>query len=80
MEYIITRDLLILNKETGIPSFETNRGRSWIYLTLCTSKLAQKTRRWKCGEEESCADHKIFFDIERMSDEGNATHHFRKTL
>lgn len=27
-EYIITRDLHILNKETGIPSFETNSGRS----------------------------------------------------
>jgi hypothetical protein len=52
MEYIITRDLLILNKENGIPSFETNSGCSWIDLTLCTSKLAQKTRRWTCGEEE----------------------------
>jgi hypothetical protein len=78
-EYIITRDLLILIKETGIPSFETNRGCSWIELTLCTSKLAQKTRRWTFGEEESCADHKIiFFDIETISNEGNATHHFRK--
>jgi hypothetical protein len=77
-EFIITRHLLI-NKETGIPSFETNRGCSWIDLTLCNSRLAQKTMRWMCGEEESCANHKIiFFDIESTDVEGNATHHIRK--
>ena len=43
-EYIITSDLHIINTETGIPSFETNRGRSWIYLTLCNSKL--KTQKY----------------------------------
>jgi len=69
----------ILNTETGIPSFETNKGRSWIDLTLCNSKLAQNTRRWTCGEEESCADHKIiFFDIESTGVEGNDTHYYRK--
>ena len=62
-EYIITRDLHILNTEMGIPSFETNRGHSWIDLTLCNSKLAQNTKRWTCGDEEICADHKrIFFN------------------
>jgi len=78
-EFIISRDLQILNKETGIPTFETSRGRSWIDLTLCNSKLSQYTRRWTCGEEESCADHKIiFFDIELMGEGGNITHYFRK--
>ena len=78
-EFIISRDLQILNKETAIPTFETSRGRSWIDLTLCNSKLSQYTGRWTCGEEESCADHKIiFFDIELMGEEGNITHYFRK--
>jgi hypothetical protein len=78
-EFIITRDLLIINVETDIPTFETNRGRSWIDLTLCNNILAQKTRGWTCGEEESCADHKIiFFDIESMAVDGNATHHLWK--
>jgi hypothetical protein len=78
-EFIITRDLLIVNKETGILSFENNRGGSWIDLTLCNRKLAQKTRRWTCSEEESCADHKIiFFNIESMDVKGNATHHIWK--
>ena len=78
-EYIITRDLHILNTEMGIPSFETNRGHSWIDLTLRNSKLAQNTKRWTCGEEESCVDHKrIFFDIESTGDVGNTTQYFRK--
>jgi hypothetical protein len=78
-EYIITRDLHIINTETGIPSFETNRGRSWIDLTLCNSKLTQNVSRWTCGEEESCADHKIIcFDIESRSFEENAKHILRK--
>ena len=78
-DYIITRDLHILNKETGIPSFETNRGHSWIDLTLCNSKLTQNIRTWTCGEEESCADHKIIqFDIESMGARGDTTHYLRK--
>ena len=78
-EYIITRDLHIVNTDTSISSFETNRGRSWIDLTLCNSKLIQNIRRWACGEEESCADHKIIcFDIESKVIEENAKHFFRK--
>ena len=75
-EYILTRDLHIINTETGIPSFETNRGPSWIDLTLCNSQLTQNTKRWTCGEEESCADHKIIcFDIESR-DPGIYDQHF----
>ena len=64
--------------ETGIPSFETNRGRSWIDLTLCNSKRTQNIRRWTCGEE-SRADHKtICFDIESRGFEGNAKYFTQK--
>jgi tRNA A37 threonylcarbamoyladenosine synthetase subunit TsaC/SUA5/YrdC len=41
-EFIITSDLLLMNEETSIPTFETIRGRSWIDLTLCNNILAQK--------------------------------------
>ena len=43
-EFIITRDLLIINEATDIPTFETNRGRSWIDLTMCNNILAQKIK------------------------------------
>ena len=74
MEEYITRDIHIINTETGIPSFETNRGRSWIDLTLCNRKLIQNIRRWTC-REESCTNHKIIcFDIESRGFEGKAIH------
>jgi len=64
-ECIITRDLLIMNVDSDIPTLESTRGRSWIDLTLCNSTLAQKIRGWTCGEEVSCADHNIiFFEID----------------
>ena len=78
MEEYITRDLHIINTETGIPSFETNRGRSWIDLTLCNSKLSQNIKGWTCGEEESCADHKICFDIKSRDPGRYAKHFIRK--
>ena len=33
-EYIMTRDLLIMNVDSDVPTFESTRGRSWIDLTL----------------------------------------------
>jgi len=70
------RDLLIISEATDIPKFETNTGRSWIDLTLSNNILAQKTREWTCGEEESCADHKIiFFEIESTEVSGISTCH-----
>ena len=60
-EYIITRDLLIMNVDSDVPTFKSTRGCSWIDLTLCNSTLAQKIRGWTCGEEVSCADHNIIF-------------------
>ena len=64
-EYIITRDLLIMNEDSDVPTFESRRGRSWIDLTLCNSTLAQKIGGWSRGKEVSCADQKIiFFEID----------------
>lgn len=78
-EYIITRDLHIINEVNDKPMFETIRGCSWIDLTLCNNILAHKIRRWTCGEEESCSDNKvIFFDINSTEDGGNAANHLGK--
>jgi hypothetical protein len=56
-KFLVTRDLLIINEATEMLTFETNRGRSRIDLTLSNNILAPKTMGWTCGEEESCADH-----------------------
>jgi ribonuclease HI len=64
-EFIITRNLTIMNEVTEVPTFESSRGRSWIDLTLCNSKLAKKIRNWTCGDELSCSDHNIIlFEID----------------
>ena len=52
-EFIITSDLFLRNEETGIPTFETIRGRSWIDLTLCNNILAQNTRRWTADRKKA---------------------------
>jgi hypothetical protein len=72
-EYIITSDQFLMNKEIGIPTFQTTRGRSWIDLTLCNNTLAQNLRGWMCGENESYSDHNLIrFDIETGTKGGNA--------
>ena len=76
-KFIIIRDLII-NEETDIPTFETNRGRSWVDITLSNNILAQKTRGWTCGEKESCAVDKIFFEIEYSKVTCIATYHPEK--
>jgi len=60
-DFILTRDLLILNVDSDVPTFEGSKGHNWIDLTLCNSTLAQKMRGWTCGEEVSCANHTILY-------------------
>jgi hypothetical protein len=75
-EFILTRDLFLMNEATGTPTFETIRGRSWIDLILCNNVFVQKTSGWTCGEEESCSDHKIiFFNIAAERSGGTAIYY-----
>ena len=60
--FIITRDLLLMNVDSEIPTFQGSRGRTCIDLTLCNSTLAQKMRVGTCGEEVSCAENIKFFE------------------
>ena len=68
-----------MNEPLDIPTFETTSGHSWIDLTLSNNILPHKIRVWTCGEEESCADHKIIlFDIEAIQVGCNAKHYSGK--
>lgn len=65
-EFLTTSTLHIINENTGIPTFETRRAKSWIDLTITNNTLLKRITNWKCGEEESCSDHKIIsFQIRR---------------
>ena len=58
-EFITTTSLHITNENTGIPTFETRRAKSWVDLTMTNNHLLAHVTEWNCGVEESCADHKI---------------------
>jgi hypothetical protein len=78
-EFIIINDLLVMNEKMEVPTFKSNRGRSWIDLTICNNILARNIRRWTCGEEENCSHHKIIlFDIGGGISGANTFNHTRK--
>lgn len=49
--FIITSDLLIMNEDNGIPTFQSTGGRSWIGFTICNNLLAHCTKDLTCGEQ-----------------------------
>jgi hypothetical protein len=57
-DFIITNNLFIINEDTGIPTFETSRGRSNIDFTISSQQMVQYMAEWICGEVESFSDHK----------------------
>lgn len=78
-EFLIISDLFLINENTGIPTFETARGCSWIDLTLCNNLLVRSVKDWTCGDEESCSDHKlIHFNILKCKQDGNVFKHIGK--
>jgi len=54
LEELITSDLLLMNEATGIPTFETIRGHSWIDMTLC-NKILHRTLEGGCVERKKAA-------------------------
>ena len=58
-DFLITHDLHLINIDNGVPTFETNRGRSRVDLTLATGSLSRYINKWTIGEQESCSDHKL---------------------
>lgn len=58
-EFIISNQLIILNKGSEMKTFQRSRGSSNIDLTISNHRLLTKIKEWKISEEESCSDHKI---------------------
>ena len=56
-EFIICNELYVLNEATETPTFQSNRLRSRIDLTITNSRQVRFVSDWICGEEESCSDH-----------------------
>jgi hypothetical protein len=58
-EFLISRQLFIMNGKSEMKTFQSSRGSSNIDLTISNSKLLKEVQAWKISKEESCSDHKI---------------------
>jgi hypothetical protein len=63
-EYIISKQLHIMNEPSKKTTFENRIGKSNVDLTLVTSNLLREISEWKISDEESNSDHNIInYDI-----------------
>jgi len=58
-EYLMSKQLYILNEESVNTTFRNRRGASNIDLTIINSKLLSTVAEWEISEQESCSDHNI---------------------
>lgn len=70
-EYLVSRDLNIMNEESENTTYHTRRGRSNIDLTITNNQLLKNLTDWEISMEESCSDHNIIkHTIEQETDYG----------
>jgi hypothetical protein len=63
-EYIISKQLYIMNEPSANSTFESRKGKSNIDLTLVTSNVLRRISDWKISDEESNSHHSIInYDI-----------------
>jgi hypothetical protein len=58
-EYLISRDLHIMNEESELTTFQSRRGSSNIDLTIVNNLLLKNFSDWEISEDDSCSDHNI---------------------
>jgi len=62
-EYIISKQLHIMNEPSTNTTFANRIGKSNIDLTLITSNLLRRISDWEISEEESNSDHSIIKSV-----------------
>jgi hypothetical protein len=58
-EYLISRDLNIMNEESELTTFQSRRGSSNVDLTIVNNRLLKNFTDWEISEDDSCSDHNI---------------------
>ena len=58
-EYVISRNLHIMNEESEQTTFKNRRGSSNIDLTIVNNQLLNVLKNGEISAEESCSDHNI---------------------
>jgi UDP-2,3-diacylglucosamine pyrophosphatase LpxH len=57
-EYLMSKQLYILNKESLNTTFRNRRGVSNIDLTIITNQLLRTVAQWEISDQEISSDHK----------------------
>jgi hypothetical protein len=58
-EFLISKQLYILNEESDHTTFRSSRGSSNIELTLVSNQLLRAVVEWDICDQDSCSDHNI---------------------
>jgi exonuclease III len=58
-EFLMSKQLYIMNEESVSTTFWNHRGASNIDLTVIINQLLRTVVRWEISEQESCSDHSI---------------------
>ena len=58
-EYLMSKQLYILNEESHNTTFRNRRGVSNIDLTIITNQLLRTVEQWEISDQESSSDHNI---------------------
>jgi hypothetical protein len=70
-EYLVSRDLNIMNEESEHTTYHTRRGRSNIDLTITNNQILKNFTDWEISMDESCSDHNIIkYTIEQENNYG----------
>jgi len=58
-EFLISKQLHIMNEESAFTTFRSSQGSSNIDLTVISNHLLRAVEEWEISEQESCLDHSI---------------------
>jgi hypothetical protein len=65
-DFIISNRLHIINEDSNLTTFESNRGTSNIDLTIADNTIVTLINTWYCNKQETFSDHRyITFRIEK---------------
>jgi len=58
-EYLMSKQMHIMNEESHLTTFRSSRGTSRIDLTIINNQLLSAVCEWEISEQDSCSDHSI---------------------
>jgi len=67
-EYLMSKQLYILNEENHNTTFRNRRGVSNIDLTIITNQLLRTVAQWEISDQESSSDHNIIKYVKGQRD------------